>query len=88
MSFKSVIDKLDTETYNKLKASVEVGKWPDGKLLTQEQKDISLQAIIAYEIQHNFPENERTGYVPTKSSACDSSEPSSLNEETPLKWKS
>ena len=88
MSFKSVIEKLDTETYEKLKVSVEIGKWPDGKVLTTEQKDISLQAIIAYEIQNNFPENERTGYVPSKSSACDPSENSLLNEETPLKWQS
>ena len=84
MSFKSVIEKLDSETYQKLKVSVEIGKWPDGKALTDEQKDLTLQAIIAYEIQNNFPEEERIGYLPSKSSYSD---PSS-KEETPLKWQS
>ncbi len=84
MDFKSLIEKLDSEMYLKLKTSIELGKFPDGRVLTEEQKNLCLQAIIAYEIENNFPEDERTGYLPSKSTPCDSSS----ENETPIKWQS
>jgi uncharacterized protein YeaC (DUF1315 family) len=48
---------------------VEIGKWPDGRKLTQEQKELSLQAMIAWELQ-NLPEDQRTGYMGEQ--ACES----------------
>jgi len=45
-----------------LKLAVEIGKWADGNKLTAEQRELSLQAMIAWEIQ-NLPEEERTGYM-------------------------
>ena len=70
MDFKTLIQKLDPDIYLRLKKAVEIGKWPDGRLLTEEQKMLSMQALIAYEIEHDFPEQERIGYVNTKGSDC------------------
>ena len=49
-SFAEMIENITPEIYQSLKLAVEIGKWPDGRKLTQEQKELSLQAMIAWEI--------------------------------------
>jgi uncharacterized protein YeaC (DUF1315 family) len=61
-SFAEMIENITPEIYQSLKLAVEIGKWPDGRKLTQEQKELTLQAMIAWEIQ-NLPEEQRTGYM-------------------------
>lgn len=61
-SFLEAIENITPEIYQNLKLAVEIGKWPDGRKLTQEQKELSLQAVIAWELK-NLPEEERTGYM-------------------------
>lgn len=72
-SFAQLISNITQDVYESLKLAVEIGKWPDGRVLTQEQKELSLQAVIAWELK-NLPEDERTGYMGPQ--ACSSkSEP-------------
>ena len=59
--FIELASQISAETYQSFKLAVELGKWPDGRKLTQEQKELCLQAMIAWEVQH-LPEEERTGY--------------------------
>lgn len=61
-SFNEMINNITPDIYQNLKLAVEIGKWPDGGKLTAEQRELSLQAMIAWEIQ-NLPEDERTGYM-------------------------
>jgi uncharacterized protein YeaC (DUF1315 family) len=61
-SFAHLISNITQDVYESLKLAVEIGKWPDGRKLTQEQKELSLQAVIAWELKH-LPEEERTGYM-------------------------
>lgn len=61
-SFAHLISNITPDVYESLKLAVEIGKWPDGRKLTQEQKELSLQAVIAWELK-NLPEEERTGYM-------------------------
>ena len=61
-SFAEMIENITPEIYQSLKLAVEIGKWPDGRKLTQEQKELTLQAMIAWETR-NLPEEERTGYM-------------------------
>lgn len=61
-SFLEAIENITPEIYQSLKLAVEIGKWPDGRKLSQEQKELTLQALIAWEI-HNLPEEERIGYM-------------------------
>lgn len=62
-TFLDMLRSITPETYSTFKTAVELGKWPDGRKLTQEQKEMCLQAMIAWE-QQNLPEEERTGYMP------------------------
>ncbi|MGD8216803.1 YeaC family protein [Pseudomonas thivervalensis] len=61
-SFNEMINNITPDIYRSLKLAVEIGKWADGNKLTAEQRELSLQAMIAWEIQ-NLPEDERTGYM-------------------------
>jgi uncharacterized protein YeaC (DUF1315 family) len=61
-SFNEMIENITPQIYQSLKLAVEIGKWSDGGKLTAEQRELSLQAMIAWEIQ-NLPEDERTGYM-------------------------
>ena len=60
--FLSMIQNITPEIYQELKQAVEIGKWSDGRKLTQDQKETSLMAMIAWE-QKNLPEDQRTGYM-------------------------
>ena len=67
---------LDPNVYRSLRQSIELGKWPDGRKLTPEQREISLEAVIYYENKHNIPEEERTGYLDRGSKAGTACDPS------------
>ena len=66
MDYKQLLDSITPEIYQRFQKAVEIGKWPDGRELSEEQKSLCMQAIIAYD-QRN-PEVDRTGYVPPKDS--------------------
>jgi uncharacterized protein YeaC (DUF1315 family) len=84
-AIQSVLDVMTPQIYASFKRAVELRKWPDGRLLTQEQLATCLQAIIAYEHQH-LPPEERTGYVPPKTTACE--DDSHIHtHETPISWR-
>ena len=80
MQLVDFLESMDLQVYHNLKQSLELGRWPDGERMTQEQRDASLQAVIVYEHQ-NLPESERVGYMPQK---CKSAE---KKEETILRFK-
>lgn len=81
MDLKQLLDSITPEVYESLKRAIEVGKWPDGRVLMGGQKDLCIQAVIAYD--ERKPIEQRTGYVPPKTAACAPEVP----EETPIKWK-
>ena len=82
MSYLQLIETMSPEIYQSLLRSVELGKWPDGKVLTSEQRANAMQAIIAWG-ERNLAERDRVGYVEKK-------KPGELCDkplETPLKWQ-
>ena len=80
-SFLQAIENITPEIHQSLKLALEIGKWPDGRKLTLEQKELTLQALIAWEIRH-LPEDQRIGYMGEQ--ACGSkSKPASSAETEP-----
>jgi len=77
MSFIEVAKNLTPDVYEAFKKSLELGRWPDGRQLTGEQKAICLDAIIAYENASDMPEEERVGFI-----AKDKPTPCDLNVNT------
>ncbi|UZE97452.1 YeaC family protein [Alkalimarinus alittae] len=63
MTFEEIVQKIDPQIYKNLRTALELGKWPDGRVLTRDQKEISMQAVIYYENQANIAESDRIGFI-------------------------
>lgn len=79
MNLQQLLNSITPDIYQQLQKAVETGKWPDGRKISEEQRSLCMQAIIAYD-QRN-PVSERTGYVPPKESAC-----AIEDKPKPIKW--
>lgn len=73
--------KLDVDIISRFQRAIELGKWPDGRALTQEQKEMCMQAVIYWE-HHYVPKQERTAYVPPKTTPCETKVPDTQE----IKW--
>lgn len=62
MDFESLIARMDAMTCASLRQAVEIGKFPDGRRLTDEQKSLCMEAVLRWEALNCSPE-ERTGYI-------------------------
>lgn len=62
MDYSKLIENLTPEIYRRLRRALELGKWPDGKSLDDEQKALCMEAVIKWEALHVTPE-QRTGYI-------------------------
>lgn len=89
MNFKQLVGEITPEIYRNLKLAVEVGKWPDGRAVSSEQRELSMQAVIAYELQH-LEEHERTGFIDRgakqEGEVCADEEPR-VDAEQIVKWR-
>ena len=83
MDYLQLIDTMSPVIYQSLKRSLELGKWPDGKPLTVEQRHNTMQAVIAWGEKH-LPEKERVGYIDKGHKAGDSCDDP---QETTLNWQ-
>ena len=83
MDYQKLIETMPLETYQSLKRALELGKWPDGKILTREQRENTMQAVIAWGELH-LEVGERVGHIDKKDIEGDvCAEP----DETALTWK-
>lgn len=67
--FHRIVRNLTADTCLALRRAVEIGRWPDGRELTDEQRRLCMEAVLTWEMEH-LPEHERTGYIPPVD--CDS----------------
>lgn len=68
MDLDSILQLVTPEVHAGLRTAVEIGKWADGTMLTREQRELCLQALIAWEARHLQPE-ERVGHIDRGSKA-------------------
>ena len=91
MEFKDLIKNITPEIYENLKRAIEIGKWPDGRVVSQEQKESAMQAVIAYEIEHNMADQQRVGFVNVQGSDCHNEDGTTkadnLDQPKPIKWQ-
>jgi uncharacterized protein YeaC (DUF1315 family) len=53
MDAEQLINAITPEAYERLLYAVETGKWPEGTPLSQEQRDLCMQAVMLYQSKHN-----------------------------------
>ena len=87
MNLQQLLNSISPEIYENLKRAIELGKWLDGSKISLDQRELCMQAIIAYEHKH-LPPEEHTGYIPPKPlSVCgDDHKHDHHEEEHPVKW--
>ncbi|BBG59031.1 DUF1315 family protein [Providencia rustigianii] len=57
-----LLSVMTPEIYQRLVTAVELGKWPDGVVLTPEQKENTLQMVMLWQSRHNHdPEHMTVG---------------------------
>ncbi len=93
MNYQQLLASLTPDVYRQLKRAVETGKWASGASLTPEQRQLCLQAVIAFDVRHK-PEQDRVGYVHRKRhTACDENRrddgqsSTADGHERPMKWQ-
>lgn len=62
MDKQTILASLTPEVVEKFRVAIELGKWPDGRRLTVEQRETCMQAVMVWEHEH-LPPAERTGYI-------------------------
>lgn len=86
MDFEQLITSMSPEVHASLKRAVEIGKWPDGRKLTDEQKALCMEAVLSYE-QRFVDEKDRVGYIDRGSKAEGEMCGDEVDEQPePLKW--
>ncbi len=74
MTFEELLKSMTPEMHAAMKQAVELGKWPDGRRLSKEDKETCLQAVIAYDHQQDIPTEERVGYIGERQNCKDEGE--------------
>ncbi|MFD1218015.1 DUF1315 family protein [Microbulbifer celer] len=81
-SLDDLLKILNPQIVGSLKRAIELGKWPNGVALTEQQKSLCGEAVAYWE-SANVPQEAQVGYVPPKPPPCGDE-----NEETErrLNW--
>lgn len=65
MEYNQLIAQLTPEVYLRLKTAIETGKWPDGRVLSQDQKASCLEAVLRYQTM-KLDATKHSGYMSDK----------------------
>ncbi|MEH6628659.1 MAG: DUF1315 family protein [Motiliproteus sp.] len=74
MTFEELLKSMTPEMHTAMKKAVELGKWPDGRRLSKEEKGTVLQAVIAYD-HENITSTDRVGYIGERMNCKDDGSP-------------
>ena len=64
----ALVESLTPSMMSDLKQAIELGKFPDGRVVSREQKELMIEATILYDAL-KLPEEERTGFIHRKKQA-------------------
>ena len=63
-----LVESLTPGMVNDLKRAIEIGKFPDNRAVSEEQRELMIEATILYDAL-KLPEEERTGFIHRKKQA-------------------
>ena len=80
--YRASVQQMDRQVYEQLLESLSTGRWPDGRALTETQRQHAMRAVITWGEIHLSPE-ERIGFIDKGAKAgdvCDDPEPLTWSE--------
>ena len=63
-----LVESLTPSMVSDLKQAIELGKFPDGRVVSEKQKELMIEATILYDAM-KLPQEERTGFIHRKKQA-------------------
>lgn len=63
-----LVESLTPDMVNELKRAIELGKFPDNRAVSDQQRELMIEATILYDAL-KLPEEERTGFIHRKKQA-------------------
>ena len=57
-----LVESLTPSMVSDLKQAIELGKFPDGRVVSEKQKELMIEATILYDAM-KLSEEERTGFI-------------------------
>lgn len=57
-----VLDGMTRDVYERLRHSLEIRRWPDGRAMSEDQLADTMQLVIGWEHRH-LPPAEHSGFV-------------------------
>jgi len=79
--YRESVQQMDRQVYEQLLESLSSGRWPDGRALTETQRQHAMRAVITWGEIHLSPE-ERVGFIDKGAKAGDV-----CDDPNPLAWK-
>jgi uncharacterized protein YeaC (DUF1315 family) len=80
-SYEDAIVAMPREVYDRMVDALSLGKWPDGRSITDTQRVDTMKAVILWG-QHHLPKDQRIGFI-DKGSKVDSL----CDDPVPIKWQ-
>ncbi|MPW35442.1 YeaC family protein [Vibrio sp. B1Z05] len=59
-SVQQMVDAITPQAYQRLTFAVETGRWPEGTILSEEQRAYCQQAIMLYQSKYNIDAQHMT----------------------------
>ena len=79
-SLDELLQILNPQIVGSLKRAIELGKWPNGVALTEQQRTLCGEAVAHWEQRHTDLQ-ARVGYVPPKATPC-----ADKHDHEPVTW--
>lgn len=79
--YQEAIASMGRDVYDNMVSALATGRWPDGRVLSGEQRQHTMRAVIAWGELNLSPE-ERVGYIDKGHKAGDA-----CDDPQPLKWR-
>ena len=58
MNIEQMVSQITPELYLQLQTAVEIGRWPDGSRVSDEQREMLIQALMIWQSRHDAERDE------------------------------
>ena len=80
MEYNQLIAQLTPEVYLRLKTAIEIGKWPDGRVLSKDQKASCMEAVLRYQTM-KLDAEQHSGFMPDQCASRANPAPNKTDEQ-------
>ena len=80
-AYEEAVKAIPKELYQRMVDALSTGRWPDGRELTEKQRNEAMEAVLLWG-EYHLPKEERIGFIDKGAKAGDT-----CDDPIPLKWQ-